>query len=77
MSAIMLEALKKYQLVALIIYGKAPSIPKYCSQIVIRYQKERIPAYADFATTFATANADDTKATAEKHADTFKKVRHQ
>ncbi|WAQ96152.1 CSN3-like protein [Mya arenaria] len=39
-SHIMLEAYKKYILVALILHGKLPTLPKYTSPVVARYIKD-------------------------------------
>lgn len=40
-SHIMLEAYKKYILVSLILHGKVQLLPKYTSQIVVRFIKVR------------------------------------
>lgn len=70
-SHVMLEAYKKYILVALILQGKFPTLPKYTSQVVGRYIKPLCQAYHDLATSYATNNPEELNKSIEKHQDTF------
>lgn len=70
-SHIMLESYKKYILVALILHGKVPSLPKYTSQVVGRYIKPLCQHYHDLATSYSTNNPDELRTVVNKHTDTF------
>lgn len=73
LSAIMVEAYKKYVLVSLLVHGKVLSLPRYTSSVVQRYHKTSFPQYHEFATAFATHNTDDLHKCAEVHAEVFHK----
>ncbi|XP_076331243.1 COP9 signalosome subunit 3 [Tachypleus tridentatus] len=70
-SHIMLEAYKKYILVALILQGKVANLPKYASQVVGRFIKPLSQAYHDLATAYTTNNPDEIRTVINKHTDTF------
>ncbi|XP_025083044.1 COP9 signalosome complex subunit 3-like [Pomacea canaliculata] len=70
-SHIMMEAYKKFILVALIVQGKIPSLPKYAPQIVARYIKPLCQAYHDLANAYATNNPAEVRAAVTKHSETF------
>lgn len=70
-SHIMMEAYKKYILVALILQGKVPNLPKYTSQVVARYIKPLCQPYHDIASSYATNNPAELRTTATKHQETF------
>ncbi|XP_064623892.1 COP9 signalosome complex subunit 3-like [Lineus longissimus] len=70
-SHIMLEAYKKFILVALILLGKIPSLPKYTSQVVGRYVKPLCQAYHDVALAYGTNNPAELQAAVNKHTEVF------
>ncbi|KAG0412636.1 hypothetical protein HPB47_010228 [Ixodes persulcatus] len=70
-SHIMLEAYKKYILLALILYGKVPSLPKYTSQVVTRFIRPLSQPYLDLAAAYTSNNPDEVRAVLAKHAETF------
>jgi len=70
-SHIMLESYKKYILVALILQGKIPNLPKYTSQVVARYIKPLCQHYHDLATAYGTNNSSELRNVVAKHTDTF------
>jgi len=70
-SHIMLEAYKKFILVALILKGKIPSLPKYTSQVVGRYIKPLCQHYHDLATAYCTNNPGELRNVVTKHTETF------
>jgi len=73
LSAIMVEAFKKYILVSLIVHGQVGSLPKYVSSVVHRHIKNLCPQYQEFASAFATHNSDEVHKCAALHAELFKK----
>lgn len=70
-SHITLEAYKKFILVALIVQGKIPTLPKYTPQVITRYIKPLCQAYHDLATAYGSNNPTDVQAVVNKHNDTF------
>lgn len=70
-SHIMLEAYKKYILMALILYGKLPTLPKYTSQVVTRFIRPLSLAYLDLASAYTSNNPDEVRNVLAKHAETF------
>lgn len=70
-SHIMLESYKKYILIALILNGKIPNLPKYTSQVVGRYIKPLCQNYHDLATAYASNNPTELRAVITKHTDAF------
>ncbi|KAL5018335.1 hypothetical protein ScPMuIL_004057 [Solemya velum] len=72
-SHIMLESYKKYILVALILHGKVPNLPKYTSQVVARYIKPLCQPYHDLASSYATNNPVELRAVVSKHQEQFNK----
>lgn len=70
----MIEALKRYHLVSLLVIGKVQALPKHTSATLVRTQKTTIGHYADFSTAFVNNNYDDLKKLAEKNKDFFSKV---
>eukprot|EP01118_Nematostelium_gracile_P013102 TRINITY_DN48_c0_g1_i2.p1 TRINITY_DN48_c0_g1~~TRINITY_DN48_c0_g1_i2.p1 ORF type:complete len:432 (+),score=110.17 TRINITY_DN48_c0_g1_i2:69-1364(+) len=73
LSAIMVEAYKKYVLLSLLVHGKLLTLPRYTSNVVNRYQKNSFPHYQEFATAFSGHNTDELHKVAQTHIDTFKK----
>jgi len=73
LSAVMVEAYKKYILLSLLVYGKVLTLPRYTSSVVQRYHKTSFPQYNEFATAFSTHNTDDLHKCAEVHAEVFHK----
>ncbi|GAB1599976.1 COP9 signalosome complex subunit 3-like [Argonauta hians] len=72
-SHIMMEAYKKYILVALILHGKIPALPKYTSQVVGKYIKPLCQPYYDLATSYGTNNPSDLRMIVNKHSEVFSK----
>ncbi|XP_076456626.1 COP9 signalosome complex subunit 3-like isoform X2 [Babylonia areolata] len=70
-SHITMEAYKKFLLVALVVQGKVPTLPKYTSQVVPRYIKPLCQAYHDLANAYATNNPAEVRSTINKHMDTY------
>ncbi|XP_052265746.1 COP9 signalosome complex subunit 3-like [Dreissena polymorpha] len=70
-SHIMLEAYKKFILVALILHGKLPALPKYTSQVVARYIKPVCQPYHDLVTGYSTNNPEELQKVIDKHQETF------
>ncbi|XP_052818774.1 COP9 signalosome complex subunit 3-like [Mya arenaria] len=70
-SHIMLEAYKKYILVALILHGKLPTLPKYTSPVVARYIKPVCQPYHDLVSAYSTINPEELQKVIEKHQETF------
>jgi len=73
LSAIMVEAYKKYVLLSLLVIGKIPSLPRFTSSVVQRHHKTAFPQYQEFATAFTAGNTDELHKIAEQHIDIFKK----
>jgi COP9 signalosome complex subunit 3 len=73
LSAIMVEAFKKYILVSLILTGQVAPLPKYVSSVVHRHIKNVCPQYQEFAGSFSTHNSDEVHKCAAVHADLFRK----
>jgi len=74
LSAVMVEAYKKYILISLIVHGKVVSLPRFTSSVVQRYTKSALPQYQEFATAFATHSTDELHKIAELHHEVFQKV---
>ncbi|RWS10457.1 COP9 signalosome complex subunit 3-like protein [Dinothrombium tinctorium] len=70
-SHIMLEAYKKYVLVALILYGKVPPFPKYTSQVVTRFIKPLSAPYNELVSAYATNNPEEVIAVINRHSETL------
>ena len=76
-SHITLESYKKFILVALIVQGKIPILPKYAPQVVTRYIKPLCQAYHELANVYGTNNPVEVQAVVRKHNDTFARVRRE
>lgn len=73
LSAIALEAYKKYVLVSLIATGGVPSLPKYTSSVVQRHVKGTAgAAYTDFVEAYGTRSTDDLHTLAQKHIEQYR-----
>ncbi|KAL8594125.1 COP9 signalosome complex subunit 3 [Nucella lapillus] len=70
-SHITMEAYKKFILVALMVQGKVPLLPKYTSQVVPRYIKPLCQAYLDLANAYASNNPAEVRTAISKHMETF------
>ncbi|XP_050394557.1 COP9 signalosome complex subunit 3 [Patella vulgata] len=70
-SHIMMEAYKKFILVALILHGKIPLLPKYTSQVVIRYIKPLCQLYHDLSNAYCGNRSNDLRAIVTKHTETI------
>ena len=55
LSAVMVEAYKKYVLVSLLVHGRVGHPPKYTSSIVQRHLKSLCPQYQEFINAFSTS----------------------
>jgi len=73
LSAIMVEAYKKYVLVSLLVYGQVPPIPKYTSTIVQRHLKTSCHQYSEFAAAFSTHSHDELDKSSRTNRDAFYK----
>jgi len=73
-SHIMLESYKKYVLVALILHGKVPPLPKYTSQVVNRFIKPLSQPYTDLSAAYASNNAEELTAVINKYTELFDRV---
>lgn len=72
LSAIMVEGYKKYVLVALLVHGRVPPLPRHTSNVLQRYHKTGFPQYHEFVTAFGTQSTDDVHKCAELNAEVFK-----
>jgi COP9 signalosome complex subunit 3 len=72
-SAIMVEAYKKYILVSLCHKGEVPTLPRYTHASLVRVFKQMFPAYEEFMNSFATRSVEDLSKVAENHAEQFTK----
>jgi len=75
-SSIMIEAYKKYILVALCHKGEVPSLPRYTHGSLIRVFKQLYPAYEEFQNSFMTRSVEDLCKVAENHGEQFQKDRN-
>jgi len=73
LSAIMVEAYKKYILVSLLVNGQIENLPKYT---LVNRLKTFIVPYQEFATAFSTNSTDDVHKCAQANFDIFKKDRN-
>lgn len=73
-SMIMVEAYKKFILVALILDGKVPTLPKYTSQVVSRVFKHFIRHYNELASAYSTNNPDVFSTVIARHRDIYIRV---
>jgi COP9 signalosome complex subunit 3 len=69
----MVEAYKKYVLLALLVHGKVPNLPRYTSSVVQRHHKTAFPQYTEFANAYATHNTDELHKCAETNSEVFQK----
>jgi COP9 signalosome complex subunit 3 len=74
-SHITLEAYKKFILVALIVQGKIPTLPKYTPQVVTRYIKPLCQAYHELASAYGSNNSQEVQGVVTKHNEVFTRVR--
>jgi len=72
-SSIMIEAYKKYILVALCLKGEVPNLPRYTHGSLQRVFKQLYPAYEEFTNSFTTRSVEDLCKVAENHTDQFVK----
>ncbi|XP_034937501.1 COP9 signalosome complex subunit 3 [Chelonus insularis] len=70
-SHIMLEAYKKFILVSLILHGKIVNIPKYASQVLIRFIRPLSQAYQELATAYSTNSCDEVRSIINKYQESF------
>jgi len=75
-SSIMIEAYKKYILVALCLKGEVPSLPRYTHGSLSRVFKQLYPAYEEFINSFTTRSVEDLCKVAENHVEQFTKDRN-
>ncbi len=77
LSAIMLEAYKKYVLLALLVHGALPAQPpKYVSSMVQRQLKAACPQYLELATAYATRSTDELHKVGGAHLEAFTRDRN-
>lgn len=70
-SHIMLEAYKKYILVALLSHGKVQTVPKYTSHVVTRFIKPLSQPYHDLASAFMNNNIPELNSVVTKNTELF------
>jgi COP9 signalosome complex subunit 3 len=70
-SAIMVEAYKKYVLVSLCQKGEVGNLPRYTNSSLLRLFKQLCPGYEEFANSFSTRSVEDLHKVAENHAEHF------
>jgi len=70
-SAVMLEAYKKFVLVALMVHGSLPPPPKYVSSMVQRALKGACAPYHELATAYASGSSDELHKVGIHHAAVF------
>jgi len=70
-SAIMVEAYKKYVLVALCHKGELGHLPRYTNSSLVRLFKQLCPGYEEFTNSFSTRSVEDLHKVAENHAEHF------
>jgi len=68
-----LKLIKKYVLVALLVHGQVPQIPKYTSTIVQRHLKTACHQYIEFANAFTSTNHEEVVKSANTHSELFAK----
>jgi COP9 signalosome complex subunit 3 len=73
LSAIMVEAYKKFVLVSLIVHGQVTSIPKYTSSVVHRHIKNAAAPYQELANAYLTHSTEDVQKCIAGNAETFQK----
>jgi len=71
-SAIMIEAYKKYVLVSLLVNGKVEPFPKYTSSLVGKLKALLVP-YTEFATAYSTNSTEDLHKCAQANSETFQR----
>jgi len=72
-SAIMIEAYKKYVIVCLLGEGKFSPLPRHTSGLVNRHVKALCAPYNELAAAYATASVDDVEKVVSTHAEVFNK----
>ncbi|GAM24380.1 hypothetical protein SAMD00019534_075550 [Acytostelium subglobosum LB1] len=72
-SAIAIEAYKKYYLVFLMMNGTTPGFPNYTPIVVQRAIKNHCKAYSEFGTSIINGNINEIHAKASSNAETFSK----
>lgn len=70
-SAIMVEAYKKYVLISLCHKGELGNLPRYTNSSLVRLFKQLCPGYEEFLTSFQTRSVEDLHKVAENHAEHF------
>ncbi|XP_008555887.1 COP9 signalosome complex subunit 3 [Microplitis mediator] len=70
-SHIMLEAYKKFILVSLILHGKIVNIPKYASQVLIRFIRPLSQPYGELATAYSTNSCEEVQGVINKYREVF------
>lgn len=73
LSAIMVEAYKKFVLVSLIVHGQVAAIPKYTSSVVHRHIKNATAPYQELANAYSTHSTEDVQKCIATCAETFQK----
>eukprot|EP01114_Cavostelium_apophysatum_P005231 TRINITY_DN1599_c0_g1_i3.p1 TRINITY_DN1599_c0_g1~~TRINITY_DN1599_c0_g1_i3.p1 ORF type:complete len:435 (-),score=127.73 TRINITY_DN1599_c0_g1_i3:118-1422(-) len=71
LSAIMVEAYKKYVLLSLLVHGKLVPLPKYASSVMQRHHKTGFPQYQELANAYSTFSTDDLHKCAETNSEIF------
>ncbi|EGG13610.1 proteasome component region PCI domain-containing protein [Cavenderia fasciculata] len=73
LSAIAIEAYKKYYLVYLMVNGTIPGFPKYTPTVVQRTIKNHCKSYVEYGQTFTGGNVQEIHNKASAHAENFQK----
>jgi len=76
LSAIMIEAYKKYLLLSFLVYGKVISLPKYCSSALQRFHSPPIPFYQEFLNACQSHNIEEAHKIAHQYAEVFQKEKN-
>ncbi|RKO84540.1 hypothetical protein BDK51DRAFT_9647, partial [Blyttiomyces helicus] len=71
-SAIQIEAYKRFTLVALLVHGAVPPLPKYTPSVVVRAVRHYCVPYNDFAAAHESGNMARVSAELAKHSDLFR-----
>jgi COP9 signalosome complex subunit 3 len=73
LSAIMVEAYKKYVLVSLLVHGQLVPMPKHTSSVVQRSLKTLCSQYSEIGTAYSTNSTDEVHKVATTHSGLFDK----
>jgi len=75
LSAVVVEAYKKFVLLHLLVLGKTPVIPRHANMIQ-RFHKTAFLQYNELVAAYVSGNTDELHKVAEQHAEVFQKDRN-